>query len=159
AAHRHHVLALGDEALHALADLGRVRHTELGERILDAFQLAARLREMVLERVSELLVVRSLRQPRERHDEVRLGAVQIRELLLQDVLERMEPHVISPPRVVFGRPGSAPCRTANRGGVVKVPRCPRTRSASGITAPEKRSRSRSPTARFAPLTSASSGSW
>src|SRR3954452_2923933 len=102
------LLALGDEALHALADLGRARDTDLAECLLDALQMIVRLLEMVLECLAELVVARCLRHLRQRGGQLRLGAVQILELLLQDVFERIEPHVSSPFRVVFLTWGSAP---------------------------------------------------
>ena len=110
--HAHQLLALGDEALHALADLGRARDTDLAECLLDALQMIACLLEVVLEGLTKLIVVRRLRHLRQRRGQLRLGAVQILELLLQDVLERIEPHVRSPFRFVFliGVPRPANCK-------------------------------------------------
>src|SRR3989440_10500443 len=96
ATHADHLLALGDETLHPLANLGRHRDAELAKGFLDATHMATCLVEVVLERVAELLVMRGLGHLRERTDELSLGAVQIFELLLQDVFERMESHVLSP---------------------------------------------------------------
>ena len=96
----HQLLAFGDETLHGLALLGRHRNAELSERLVDPRQVPARLLEVVLERVAELVTVRRLRHLRQRQDQLLLCAVQILELLVQDVLERMETHVVSPLRVV-----------------------------------------------------------
>ena len=54
-----------------------------------------RLLEVMLEGLLQLVVVRRLRHLRQRHDQLGLGAVQILELLLQNVVERLEPHVLS----------------------------------------------------------------
>ncbi len=108
AAHLDHLLALGDEALHSLADLGRVGDSELAERLLDAVQVPARLLEMLLEGLAKLVVMRRLRHLRERRHQLRLGAVQILELLLQDVLQRIEPHVLFSFSIRISRWGSAP---------------------------------------------------
>jgi hypothetical protein len=88
----HHLLAFGDEPLHCLAHLGRRRDAELAERLVDPLQVTARLLEVVLDGLPQLVVMRRLRHLRQRLDELLLGAVQILELFLQDVIERMEPH-------------------------------------------------------------------
>ena len=64
AAHLDRLLALGDESLHPLADLGRVRDSELAERLLDAVQVPARLLEMVLEGLAKRVVMRRHRHLR-----------------------------------------------------------------------------------------------
>ena len=64
-----------------------MRDAELAERLLDALQVAARLLEVLLEGRTQLVVMRSLCHLRQRVDQLRLGAVQILELLFQDVFE------------------------------------------------------------------------
>jgi len=91
AAPLHELLALRDQAPHGHAVLGRHRDAEFPEGLVDAPQVLARLLVMMLDGLTQLVVMSRLRHLRKRHDELLLRAVQILELRLQDVLERVEP--------------------------------------------------------------------
>src|SRR5262249_4447787 len=77
---------------HPLALVGH-RAADLAADVLEPANVVARLLEMVRERLTELARRRRLRQLRQRAHELLLGAVEIRDLVLEQISERLKLHV------------------------------------------------------------------
>src|SRR5919201_4952165 len=89
------LLALVDQPAHPLALLG-LRTADLGANVFETANVVARLLQVLLERTSELVVRRCPYQLRQRRHELRLSAVEVGDLLLEQVLQCLQLHEAPP---------------------------------------------------------------
>ena len=92
AAGGNHLLAFANETPHALADLRRHGPAEPGDDVVEPADVVAGLLEVMLERLLQLVVGCRRSQLRKCVDQLRLGAVQVGQLLDEEVVERGELH-------------------------------------------------------------------
>jgi hypothetical protein len=85
----HHFLAFLDQPFGALALLALGGEIELLRDLLETLHVAARLFQVLLERGGELFVGGVLSHFRQRLDDLVLGAVQVLDLIFEEIVERV----------------------------------------------------------------------